>query len=108
MAKLDTCKLSRFATGAIRKRAVRAVVEQSMSRKDAVLFFGVTPESVCLWMKACRSGGGKALCDKLLGRPEGQKPTGDHAAGICGSIVGRCPGQLCSPGFLGTRELAGA
>ena len=100
MTKRDACRLSRSAAGAIRKRAVRAVVEQSMSRKDAALFFGVTPESVCPWMKACRSGGEKALCDKLLGRPEGQKSDGGQAAGIRGSIVGRCPGQLRLPGFL--------
>ncbi len=107
MTKQDTRKLSRSAAEAIRKQVVRAVVEQDMSQKDAARIFGVTPESVCLWMKAYRAGGEKALCNKPLGRPKGQKLTALQAAGIRKSIVGRCPDQLRLPGFLWTRELVG-
>jgi transposase len=108
MTKQDTRKLSRSAAEAIRKQVVRAVIGQGMSQKGAAQIFGVTPESVCLWMKAYRTGGEKALCNKPLGRPKGQKLTEAQAAGIRKSIVGRCPDQLRLPGFLWTRDLVGA
>jgi transposase len=107
MTKQGTRKLSRLAAEAIRKQVVRAVVGQGMSQKDAAKVFGVTPESVCLWMKAYRNGGEKALSNKPLGRPKGQKLTEVQAAGIRKSVIGRCPDQLRLPGFLWTRELVG-
>jgi transposase len=108
MTKQDTRKLSRSAAEAIRKQVVRAVLDQGIRQKEAARIFGVTPESVCLWIKKFRVGGEKALCNKALGRPKGQKLTSAQAAGIRKSVVGRCPDQLRLPGFLWTRELVGA
>ena len=108
MTKQNTRKLSRSAVEAIRKQVVRVVTDEGMSQKETARLFGVTPESVCAWMKAYRNGGEKALRNKPLGRPKGQKLTEVQAAGIRKSIIGRCPDQLRLPGFLWTRELVGA
>ena len=108
MTKQNTRKLSRSAVEAIRKQVVRTVTDGGMSQKEAAWLFGVTPESVCTWMRAYRNGGEKALHNKPLGRPKGQKLTGVQAAGIRKSIIGRCPDQLRLPGFLWTRELVGS
>ena len=108
MKKQETRKLPRSAVEAIRKQVVRAVVVQGMSQKDAAQTFGVTRESVCHWMKAYRLGGEKALANKPLGRPKGQRVSEAQAAGIRKSVIGHCPDQLRVPGFLWTRELVGA
>jgi transposase len=64
--------------------------------------------AVCLWVKAYRNGGEKALKTKRQGRPAGGKLTKEQAAGIKKSILGRCPDQLGLPGLLWTRELVWA
>ena len=52
MTKMDTRKLPRPAQEAIRRRAVRAVVEGEMSQTKAAEVFGVSRTAVCLWIKA--------------------------------------------------------
>jgi transposase len=108
MTKQNTRKLSRSAVEANRKQVVRVVTDEGMRQKEAARLFGVTPESVCAWMKAYRNGGEKALRNKPLGRPKGQKLTEVQAAGVRKSVIGRCPDHLRLPGFLWTRELVGA
>ena len=108
MTKQDTRKLPRVAVEAIRKQVVRVVTDEGMRQKEAARLFGVTPTSVCGWMKAYHAKGEKAPRNKPLGRPKGQKLTEVQAAGIRKSVIGRCPDQLRLPGFLWTRELVGA
>ena len=108
MTKQDTRKLPRVAVEAIRIRVIRAVVNEGVSQKEAARLFGITPTSVCRWMKAYHAKGEKALRNKPLGRPKGQKLTEVQAAGIRKSVIGRHPDQLRLPGFLWTRELVGA
>jgi transposase len=107
MPKHDTRKLPRIAVEAIRIKTVRAVVDQGMSQKEAAGIFGVTTTSVCLWVKAYRENGEKALRNKPLGRPRGQRLTAVQAAGIRKSIVERCLDQPRLPELLGRLEVYG-
>lgn len=108
MTKMDTRKLPRPAQEAIRRRAVRAVVEGEMNQTKAADVFGVSRTAVCLWVKAYRQGGETALATKKHGRPKGGKLSRRQSENIRQSVLGKCPDQLRLPGLLWTRELVSA
>jgi transposase len=71
----DARKLTPSAQDAIRRKAVKAVVEGGMSQTMAEEVFGASRTSVCLWVKAYRLGGEEGLTSKPKGRPRGGKLT---------------------------------
>ena len=55
--------------------AVRAVVDEGMTRPEAMAKFGIaSPSSFKRWLKAYREGGPEALGPKPKGRPRGSGP----------------------------------
>lgn len=108
MKRTDTRKLSRSAQEALRFRAVRAVVVQGMTQREAATLFEVSENSVSSWVRAYRSGGESVLRTRPLGRPKGTALSAEQAASIRKSVVGKCPDQLCLPGMLWTREAVSA
>jgi transposase len=103
----DARKLTRSAQDAIRRKAVKAVVEGKMSQTAAAAVFGASRTSVCLWVKAYRLGGEAALISKSKGRPKGGKLTKTQMESIKKSVLGKNPEQLRLPGLLWTRDLVG-
>ena len=101
----DGRNLSRSAQDAIRRKAVKAVVDGKMTQTQAANVFGVSRTSVCLWVKAYRQGGDDALKSKAKGRPAGGKLTQKQEESIRKSVLGRNPDQLRLPGLLWTRDL---
>ncbi|WP_442935474.1 helix-turn-helix domain-containing protein [Nitratidesulfovibrio sp. 1201_IL3209] len=76
MTRIGTRRLSRLAQEAIRMKVVRAVFAKGMSQTEAAKVFGVSRTTVCLWGKAFREKGEKALKTKRQGRPPGQAQQG--------------------------------
>jgi transposase len=107
MAHEDGRKLSRSAQDAVRRKAVKAVVEDGMPQIVAARVFGVSKTTVCLWVKAYRQGGWAALESKPKGRPKGGKLTQAQEVSIRKSVLGKNPNQLRLPGPLWTRDLVG-
>jgi len=103
----DARKLTRSAQDAIRRKAVKAVIEGKMSQTEAALVFGASRTSVCLWVKAYRLGGEAALTSRSKGRPKGGKLTKTQMESIKKSVLGKNPEQLRLPGLLWTRDLVG-
>lgn len=103
----DARNLTRSAQDAIRRKAVKAVVEGGMSQTMAAAVYGASRTSVCLWVKAYRQDGEAGLVSKPKGRPRGGKLTAKQMASIKKSVLGKNPEQLRLPGLLWTRELVG-
>lgn len=103
MRKQDARSLSGQAQEAIRRKAVRAVLN-GMTQVKAAEVFGVTRQSVGKWVKAYREGGEKALKAKPQGRPKGGSLKPWQAAQIAKTVVDRRPDQLKMPFYLWTRE----
>lgn len=56
--------------------AVRAVVDEGMTKPEAMAKFGIaSPSSFKRWLKAYREEGAEALRPKPKGRPRGARPT---------------------------------
>ena len=103
----DARNLTRSAQDAIRRKAVKAVVEGGMSQTMAAAVYGASRTTVCLWVKAYRQEGEAGLVSKPKGRPKGGKLTAKQIASIKKSVLGKNPEQLRLPGLLWTRELVG-
>jgi transposase len=103
MKNYDARSLAPAAQGALRVRAVRAVVD-GMSQTEAAAVFGVTRQAVGKWMRAYRQGGEAALTPKKRGPKGGGKLKGWQAATICNIIRDRHPEQLKLPFYLWTSE----
>lgn len=81
-----------------------AAVRKGMEQKKAAETFGVTPETICRWMKNAKKGK-VALRKKKKGRPkEASKLKPWQAAAVVRSIIGKCPDQMRLPFALWTRE----
>jgi transposase len=89
----DGGKLSPSARGAVRRKAVHAVITGKMTQTKAAEIFGVTRTSVCLWVKAYRLEGEEALRGRAKGRPVGGTLTKVQEASIRKSVLGKNPGQ---------------
>jgi len=105
MNSSDARKLSRSAQEAIRRKAVKVVVEGKMNQTKAAEVFGVSRTAVCLWIKAYRQDGETILATKRQGRPKGEKLSTKQSESIIKSVLGKCPDQLRLPGLLWTRDL---
>jgi transposase len=102
----DARSLSPSAQAALRKRAVKAHVEDGMKQCDVAKAFHVSAEIVCKWVRAYRTGGEAALEGKSRGRKRqsGCLLTDVQAAAIRKLIIDHCPEQLKLPFALWTRD----
>jgi len=107
MSIQDARRLSPEAQEDLRRRVVRAVVEQEMSQAEAVRTFGVSKTAVHNWIVKYRSQGARALKSKPRGRPKRSRLEGWQAATTVNLISDRCPDQLKLPFALWTRDAVG-
>jgi len=107
MSIQDARRLSPEAQEDLRRRVVRAVVEQEMSQAEAVRTFGVSKTAVHNWIVKYRSQGARALKSKPRGRPKRSRLKGWQAATTVNLISDRCPDQLKLPFALWTRDAVG-
>jgi transposase len=107
METKDARKLPAAAQEDLRRRVVRAVVEQGMRQAEAVGTFGVSRTSVHSWVKTFRKQGGRALASRPRGRPKRSRLAGWQAATVVNLVTDRCPDQLRLPFALWTREAVG-
>lgn len=102
--KYDARMLSSEAQETLRLRVARAVVEDGMTKAQAVRTFKVGRTSVHHWVKAYRARGRRALKAKRRGRPRRCRLAGHQAATAVKLITDRCPDQLKMPFVLWTRQ----
>ena len=103
--KQDARKLDLFGKEDLRRRTVRAVVEEGLSKAEAARVFGVSRTSVHAWVDLYESQGEPGLTPKRPGRAKGGgRLKGWQAAIIVRMIRDHCPDQLKMPFALWTRE----
>ena len=102
--KQDARKLDRIGKQDLRRRTVRAVLREGLSKAEASRVFGVSRTSVHSWVALYEAGGEDGLTPKRSGRPKGGgRLTGWQAATIVNIIRDYCPDQLKMPFALWTR-----
>jgi transposase len=100
----DARCLSPSAQEALRRRAVRAVREEGMSKSEAARTFGVSRTSIHAWLGKFAMRGAPGLASRTRGRPRRSRLAGHQAATTVRLIADRCPDQLKLPFALWTRE----
>lgn len=105
MENTDARALSPEAQEALRKKAVKAVLE-GRTRTEVAELFGVTRQTVALWVKAYRAKGEKALEARPRGRPKGSgsRLEARQLARLARLLRDKLPDQLKLPFYLWTRE----
>jgi len=103
MQKVDARSISSSAQEHLRQLAVKAVLA-GKKQKEVARLFGVTPQTICGWVKAYRLQGPGALKSKRKGRPKGGKLQPWQAAQIAKTVIDHHPEQLKLPFYLWTRE----
>jgi transposase len=103
--KQDARKLDLIGKEDLRRRTVRAVLQQGLSKTEVARIFGVSRTSVHWWIELYEKHGEDGLTPKLPGRPKcGGRLKGWQAATIVNIIKDHCPDQLKMPFALWTRE----
>lgn len=100
----DGRKLSPAAQETLRRRVIRAIVEQGMTQALAVRVFGVGRTSIYYWLRLYRQAGPVALKARKRGPKRCSRLAGHQAATVVRLITDRCPDQLKLPFALWTRE----
>lgn len=101
----DARSLPAAAQEDLRRKAVRAVLEEGMTQKKVASLFGVSRQAVNGWVGEYRASGVVALRAKKRGRPpEPSRLTGPQAAAVVRAITSKCPDQLMLPFALWTRD----
>jgi len=105
MEKIDARSLSPSAQEALRKLAVKAVLDGAKQCEVAMLF-GVSAYIVSQWMKRYRAEGETSLNARRKGPAKGTRTllTPKQAMMIRQLIIDKCPEQLKLPFFLWSRE----
>ncbi len=103
MDTTDARHVSPEALDVLRERVVRAVTA-GMSITEAARVFGVSRQSVHVWMRRWRRGGARALRSRPRGRPARIQLAPHQAATTVRLIRDRCPDQVKLPFALWTRE----
>jgi transposase len=109
MTEEDTRSLPAAAQAALRRRAVRAVLD-GMTQAEAARVFGVHPNAVNRWIKRYREGGLHGLAERRRGRRSGEQAAlSEHQQQEVMALVrDATPDELGLPGFLWTREAVSA
>jgi len=102
--RLDARRLPPAAQEDLRRRVVRAVREQGLSKVEAARTFGVSRASIHTWVKVVATGGEAALRARKRGPKPHCRLAGHQAATVVRLIEDRCPDQLRLPFALWTRE----
>jgi transposase len=103
--KQDARKLDALGKEDLRRRVVRAVLHEGLSKAEAARVFGVSRTSVHAWLNLYHEHGLDGLTPKRTGRPRGGgRLKGWQAASIVNTIKDKCPDQLKLPFALWTRE----
>lgn len=103
--KQDARKLDLIGKEDLRRRTVRAVIQQGLSKAETARVFGVSRTSVHSWIALYQENGEDGLTPKRPGRPKcGGRLKGWQAATIVNIIKDHCPDQLKMPFALWTRE----
>lgn len=102
----DTRKLSQDTQEALRKRAIKLVVVDQKSAREAARAVGVLRTSVYRWLIAYRAKGEVGLTKKLRGRRAGDQPklSALQCKIIQRFITDKSPEQLKMPFALWTRQ----
>jgi transposase len=105
MSNEDARSLPGAAQAALRKRAVRAVLD-GMSQAEAARVFGVHRNAVNRWVKRYRHGGWGALSQRRRGRRAGEPATLSprQQQEVIALVRETTPDQLDRAGFLWTRD----
>jgi transposase len=105
MNATDARSLPAEAQEAMRRKAVEAVLG-GRSRTEVGELFGVTRQTVTLWVKAYEEGGEKALETRPRGRPKGvgSRLAPWQKAQVAKTLRDKMPDQLKLPFYLWTRE----
>jgi transposase len=108
MTDEDARSLPGAAQAALRKRAVRVVLD-GMTQAQAARVFGVHPNAVNRWIKRYREGGWDGLSERRRGRRAGEQPAlaEPQQQEIIALVRESTPDQLGLPGFLWTRDAVG-
>jgi transposase len=104
MAKRDARSLPATAQEDLRRRVVKAVVEEHLSQSQAARLFGVSRQALHGWLKTYRQQGPRGLAAGRRGRPCQPRLATAQARQVRGWIRDRCPDQLKLPFALWTRE----
>jgi transposase len=105
MTDEDTRSLPAAGQAALRRRAVRAVLD-GMTQAEAARVFGVHHNAVNRWIKRYRRGGWAGLSEQRRGRRPGEQAAlSQHQQQELMALVREStPDQLGLPGFLWTRD----
>jgi transposase len=108
MTDEDARSLPGAAQAALRKRAVRVVLD-GMTQAEAARVFGVHPNAVNRWIKRYREGGWDGLSERRRGRRAGEQPVlaAPQQQEVIALVRESTPDQLGRPGFLWTRDAVG-
>jgi transposase len=108
MTDEDARSLPGAAQAALRKRAVRVVLD-GMTQAEAARVFGVHPNAVNRWIKRYREGGWDGLSERRRGRRAGEQPVlaAPQQQEVIALVRESTPDQLGLPGFLWTRDAVG-
>lgn len=103
--KQDARKLDLIGKEDLRRRTVRAVMQEGLGKAEAARIFGVSRTSVHAWVDLYQDNGEDGLTPGRPGRPKcGGRLKGWQAATIVNIIKDKCPDQLKMPFALWTRE----
>lgn len=103
--KHDARKLDLAGKEDLRRRVVRAVTQQGLSKAEAARVFSISRTSVHAWIRLYEDGGEDELTPKRAGRPRGGgRLKGWQSATIVKIVTDKCPEQLKMPFALWTRE----
>jgi transposase len=105
MTDEDTRSLPAAAQAALRKRAVRAVLD-GMTQAEAARVFGVHHNAVNRWVKRYRQGGFQGLAERRRGRRPGEQAalSEPQQQEVIALVRDATPDELGLAGFLWTRE----
>jgi transposase len=100
----DTRTLSPAAQEELRRRVVRAVVDDRMRKAHAAKAFKVSRASIDSWMAAFHAGGERALAARKRGPKAQSRLTAQQVKTAVRLITSGCPDQLKLPFALWTRQ----
>ncbi|MGB8952076.1 MAG: IS630 family transposase [Candidatus Aminicenantales bacterium] len=106
MDKKDARSWTSVAQEEIRRRAVQAV-RDGMTQLEAARIFGITRQTVGVWVKKSRHRSLDVLAAKRKGRPFGKRLPTRQMDWIARAIANKPPDQLRLPFYLWTREAVG-
>ena len=106
MQKVDARSISSSAPEHLRQLAIKAALD-GKKPKEVAQVLGITPQTICRWMKAYRLQGQGALKSRRKGRPKGGKLQPWQAAQITKTVIDHHPEQRKLPCYLWTREAVG-